>query len=84
MLILSINWKVAAVWGGFLLLLLIFVLNIENLAQSESKLGKYIFTLGFLILSIFIILNFLDGIVDFFAMSSKPVDEEYYDHLIRK
>jgi hypothetical protein len=60
------------------------VLNIENLAESKSKLGKYVFTFGFLILIIFMLLNFLDGIFDFFSTHSKPLNEEYYDHLIRK
>jgi hypothetical protein len=84
MLILSINWTITAIYGSFILLLIVFVLNLENLAESKSKLGKYVFTLGFFILIIFILLNFLDGIFDFFSIHSKPINDEYYDHLIRK
>jgi hypothetical protein len=65
-------------------MLLIFVLNIENLAAKKSKLGQLLFITGFLILLLFTIFNVLDGIFDFFSIHSKPIDDEYYDHLIHR
>jgi hypothetical protein len=84
MILLSINWTSAIIIGSFILLMTIFVLNLDSLAESKSKLGNFIFGLGMWILIIFIILTFLDGIIDFFNMPSKPINDDYYDPIIRK
>jgi hypothetical protein len=84
MILFSINWTTATILGCFILLMLIFLLNLDNLAESKSKFGKYVFSFGIMILSIFIILMFLDGIVDFFNMPTKPSNDEYYDPIIRR
>lgn len=84
MIVLSINWTTTIIIGSFMFLMIIFVLNLDNLAESKSKLGKYIFSFGMYLFLIFILLLFLDGIVDFFNTPTKPSNDEYYDPIIRK